>query len=106
MSVTSLAALVNVYRFQNEYALYEVTGDRVDTVGVWGSNPHAPTIFIQQNRRFRLIRRFRIVHAFPLLPNAPIGPKVFRRFSDPSKVALTRKVVGAREIGAETEGAC
>ncbi len=30
------------------YALYEVSGDSVDTVGVWGSNPHAPTIFISR----------------------------------------------------------
>ena len=44
MSVTSLAAQVDVYRLRNEYALHVVTGDGVDTVGVWGSNPHAPTI--------------------------------------------------------------
>ena len=25
---------------------YVVTGDGVDTVGVWGSNPQAPTIFV------------------------------------------------------------
>ena len=28
---------------KNDYALYEVTRDGIDTVGVWGSNPHAPT---------------------------------------------------------------
>jgi hypothetical protein len=32
-----------VYADRNDYALYEVRGDGVDTVGVWGSNPHAPT---------------------------------------------------------------
>jgi hypothetical protein len=46
VSVTSRAAPVNVYRLRNDYALYEVSGDGVDTVGVWGSNPHAPIIFI------------------------------------------------------------
>jgi hypothetical protein len=25
---------------------------RVDTVGVWGSNPHAPTIFLERNCKF------------------------------------------------------
>jgi len=44
--VTSLAALVNVYGDRKNYALYELAGDGVDTVGVWGSNPHAPTIFL------------------------------------------------------------
>jgi hypothetical protein len=29
---------------KNDYALYRVISDGVDTVGVWGSNPHAPTI--------------------------------------------------------------
>jgi hypothetical protein len=43
VSVTSLAGQVNVYGLGNDYALYEVTGGGVDTVGVWGSNPHAPT---------------------------------------------------------------
>jgi hypothetical protein len=32
-----------VYGDRNDYALYEVTSDGVDTVGIWGSNPHAPT---------------------------------------------------------------
>jgi hypothetical protein len=41
VTVTSLAAPVNVYRLWNDYALHEVTGDGVDTVGVWGSNPRA-----------------------------------------------------------------
>ena len=44
VSVTSLAAQVNVYRLKNDYAIHAVTSDGVDTVGVWGSNPHAPTI--------------------------------------------------------------
>jgi hypothetical protein len=43
VSVTSLAALVNVYRVRKHYALLDVIRDGVDTVGVWGSNPHAPT---------------------------------------------------------------
>jgi hypothetical protein len=37
---------------KNDYALYEVTEDDFDTVGVWGSNPHAPTIFIELFRYF------------------------------------------------------
>jgi hypothetical protein len=45
VSVTSPADQVHVYRPGNDGALYEVTGDGVDTVGVWGSNSHAPTIF-------------------------------------------------------------
>ena len=48
VDVTSLAAQVNVYGLRNEYALYEVTSDGVYTVGVWGSNPHAPTIFMSK----------------------------------------------------------
>ena len=43
MSVTSLVATVYVYQPGNDYALYEVTRYGIDTVGVWGSNPHAPT---------------------------------------------------------------
>ena len=46
VSVTSLTAFVNVYGDRKDYALSEMTGDGVDTVGVWGSNPHAPTISI------------------------------------------------------------
>ena len=34
MSVTSLAAPVNVYCLKNDYALHVVTSDGVDTVGV------------------------------------------------------------------------
>ena len=41
--MTSLAALVNVCRGVRDYSLSKVIGDGVDTVGVWGSNPHAPT---------------------------------------------------------------
>jgi len=41
--MSSLAGLVNVCRGRRDYALFEVTSDGVDTVGVWGSNPHAPT---------------------------------------------------------------
>jgi len=39
--------IVNVWRVGNDYALSAVTWDGVDTVGVCGSNPHAPTIFIE-----------------------------------------------------------
>ena len=46
VSVIPLAALVNVYRLGNDYALHVASCDGVDTVGVWGSNPHAPTNFI------------------------------------------------------------
>jgi hypothetical protein len=46
VSVTSLTAFVNVYDDRKDYALSEMTRNGVDTVGVWGSNPHAPTIFI------------------------------------------------------------
>ena len=31
------------YGAKNVYALCAVLGPRLDTVGVWGSNPHAPT---------------------------------------------------------------
>ena len=31
------------YGAKNVYALYAVLRPRIDTVGVWGSNPHAPT---------------------------------------------------------------
>jgi hypothetical protein len=30
--------------FGTNYALYEGTGDGVDTVRVWGPSPHAPTM--------------------------------------------------------------
>ena len=46
VSATSITAFVNVYGDRNDYALSEMTRDGVDTVGVWGSNPHAPTISI------------------------------------------------------------
>ena len=39
--------IVNVWRVGNDYALSAVTWDGVDTVGVCGSNPHAPTRFIE-----------------------------------------------------------
>jgi len=42
-----LAAIVDVHRLMPNYALYGVASDGLDTVGVWGSNPHAPTIFIE-----------------------------------------------------------
>ena len=53
VSVTSLAAQVNVYGLRNDYALHVASCDGVDTVGVWGSNPHAPTNFIELFRYFR-----------------------------------------------------
>ena len=59
--MTSLATEVNVYRLKNDYAVYEATKDGVDTVGVWGSNPHAPTIRISN-----LLGKRSIVAAFSL----------------------------------------
>ena len=47
VDVTSPTAVVNVCGLKNDYALYEATGDGVDSVGVWGSNPHAPTSTFQ-----------------------------------------------------------
>jgi hypothetical protein len=37
-----------VYDARNDCALYVVTSDGVDTVGVWGSNPHR----LGQGRKF------------------------------------------------------
>ncbi|SRR6266404_2009365 len=37
---------------RNDYALYVVL-NAVDTVGVWGSNPHAPTNPLKNFRRIR-----------------------------------------------------
>jgi len=34
---------VSFYAAKNDYALYASLGPRIDTVEVWGSNPHAPT---------------------------------------------------------------
>ena len=34
----------NVYGVKNDYVLYELTADGLDTAEVWGSSPHAPTI--------------------------------------------------------------
>ena len=34
---------INFYAAKADYALYVAVGPRLDTVGVWGSNPHAPT---------------------------------------------------------------
>ena len=34
---------------RNDYALYEVSGDGVETVRNCGSNPHAPTNFLSKN---------------------------------------------------------
>jgi hypothetical protein len=52
VSVTSLGAPVQFTGIRNDCAGYELTGDGFDTVGVWGSNPHAPTIFIDLFRYF------------------------------------------------------
>jgi len=41
------------YVVKADYALYLALSPRLDTVGVWGSNPHAPTIFIELVRYFR-----------------------------------------------------
>jgi hypothetical protein len=73
--VNSQAALVNIQRVSKDCALSEVTGDGLDTVGVWGSNPHAPTIFIYQpvnslatSRRTRTFLNFRHLAAFLQTP--------------------------------------
>jgi hypothetical protein len=34
------------YAVKVDYALYVAVGLRIVTVGVWGSNPHAPTNFL------------------------------------------------------------
>jgi hypothetical protein len=34
---------IHFYAVKADYALYAASGPRLDTVGVWGSNPHAPT---------------------------------------------------------------
>ena len=41
--VTSLAASIKNYAATTLYALYAALSDYLDTVGVCGSNPHAPT---------------------------------------------------------------
>src|SRR6185436_16182582 len=43
VSVTSLAAWLTFIAVRKHYVLLDVTRDGVDTVGVCGSNPHAPT---------------------------------------------------------------
>ena len=40
------SGLVNVYGAGNVHALRKLKCDGLDTVGVWGSNPHAPTNFL------------------------------------------------------------
>jgi hypothetical protein len=50
--VTSQAALVNIQRVSKDCALSEVTRDGLDTAEVWGSSPHAPTIFVGLFRYF------------------------------------------------------
>ena len=45
------SSLVNVYADKNDYALGDLSRDGVDTVGVCGSNPHAPTIVTGNPRR-------------------------------------------------------
>ncbi|HBB89258.1 MAG TPA: hypothetical protein DC047_16765 [Blastocatellia bacterium] len=47
---------------------YEVTSDGVDTVGVWGSNPHAPTIFISTRLNELTISYHAYVRFSPILP--------------------------------------
>jgi len=49
-TVTSLAAMIRFCAVKSDYALYVAPGPRLDTVGVWGSNPHAPTISVKTNR--------------------------------------------------------
>ncbi len=46
-----VASFIN-YAVKTLYALCAATETRFDTVGVWGSNPHAPTIFLRLFRCF------------------------------------------------------
>jgi hypothetical protein len=39
----------------NDYALDEMTGDGADTVGVWRSNPHAPTILLSNDSPLKIL---------------------------------------------------
>ena len=63
VSVTSLAAPVSVYRLKNDYVIHAVSCDGVDTVGVWGSNPHAPT---NRFNNLTWIPRFALCQITPL----------------------------------------
>jgi len=48
---------ISFYAAKADYALYGAVGPRIDTVGVWGSNPHAPTIPFNNLARITLIFR-------------------------------------------------
>ena len=47
---------ISFYAVKADYALYVAVGPRIDTVGVWGSNPHAPTISINNLAHDRVFR--------------------------------------------------
>jgi hypothetical protein len=59
VGVTSFSRLGQVYGARNDYALSEVTRDVLDTVGVWGSNPHAPTNCLN---KFSFLRHCKMEH--------------------------------------------
>jgi len=70
VSVTSLAAQVNVYGLRNDYALHVASCDGVDTAEVWGSSPHAPLSFRAPER---FSRRFGILRMAKRLCESAIG---------------------------------
>jgi hypothetical protein len=93
VSVTSLAAQVNVYGHRNDYALPAATCDGVDTVGVWGSNPHAPTIF------FNNLKVAALLDLPPLDRLLPLHARtVYLRIAQarPSEFGLLTGIVGGQ----------
>ncbi len=82
---TSLAARFYFLRRKNELGAIPGAFWRIDTVGVWGSNPHAPTIFLELIRYFRppLVEAFRIWQTFGRLAIftgfVVLGPVSFRQ---------------------------
>jgi hypothetical protein len=51
---------VDVYGNKNDYALSDLSRDGVDTVGVCGSNPHAPTNKLNNLEAFDGPRRLKL----------------------------------------------
>ena len=88
VSVTSLSPLINVYGDKNDYALRDLSRDGVDTVGVCGSNPHAPTNPFNQLRH---------TAKFSVAPNAPLS----HRSSFPLSKRINR-ITGAQDVCALT----
>ena len=68
--------------------LLDVTSDSVDTVGVWGSNPRAPTNSLNELRRRT---------KFSVAPNAP---RAHCRTSTPAEVThqVTRSVLSIHRL--------